>query len=71
MGYALAWPDRFEVAYGAIDWAELGRLDFEKTRKGTVSRAWTGPIAPGRLGERAPGPLVERRQRGSCGPLSP
>ena len=29
IGYALAYPDRLDVAYGAIDWAELGRLDFE------------------------------------------
>lgn len=29
IAYALAYPDRFEVAYGRIDWAELGRLDFE------------------------------------------
>jgi 1-deoxy-D-xylulose-5-phosphate reductoisomerase len=29
MGYALAWPDRLDVPYGAIDWAVLDRLDFE------------------------------------------
>jgi 1-deoxy-D-xylulose-5-phosphate reductoisomerase len=29
MGYALAYPDRLDVAYGAIDWATLRRLDFE------------------------------------------
>ncbi len=29
IGYALAYPDRLDVAYGAIDWHELGRLDFE------------------------------------------
>ena len=27
--YALAYPDRFPVSYGAIDWATLGSLDFE------------------------------------------
>ncbi len=27
--YALAYPDRFPVPYGAIDWATLGSLDFE------------------------------------------
>jgi len=27
--YALAFPDRFPVPYGAIDWATLGSLDFE------------------------------------------
>ncbi|MBW3610521.1 MAG: 1-deoxy-D-xylulose-5-phosphate reductoisomerase [Actinobacteria bacterium] len=29
IGYALAWPERCARAFGAIDWAELGRLDFE------------------------------------------
>jgi 1-deoxy-D-xylulose-5-phosphate reductoisomerase len=29
IGYALALPDRLDVPYGAIDWATLGRLDFE------------------------------------------
>jgi len=29
IGYALAYPDRLGVAFGAIDWAALGRLDFE------------------------------------------
>ena len=29
MGYALAWPDRLDVPYGAIDWTVLDRLDFE------------------------------------------
>ena len=29
IGYALAYPDRLDTAYGAIDWSELGRLDFE------------------------------------------
>jgi len=29
IGYALAWPDRIETAFGAIDWRELSRLDFE------------------------------------------
>ncbi len=29
IGYALAWPDRSTAAFGAIDWAELSRLDFE------------------------------------------
>ncbi len=27
--YALAYPDRGPVPYGAIDWATIGRLDFE------------------------------------------
>jgi len=29
IGYALAFPDRLAVAFGAIDWASLRRLDFE------------------------------------------
>ncbi|MBI2705129.1 MAG: 1-deoxy-D-xylulose-5-phosphate reductoisomerase [Actinobacteria bacterium] len=29
IGYALAFPDRITSAFGAIDWAHLGRLDFE------------------------------------------
>src|SRR3954469_125575 len=29
IGYALAFPDRLATAYGAIDWSQLGRLDFE------------------------------------------
>ncbi len=29
IAYALAYPDRGAVAYGGIDWATLGRLDFE------------------------------------------
>jgi 1-deoxy-D-xylulose-5-phosphate reductoisomerase len=29
ISYALAWPDRGTVPFGSIDWAGLGRLDFE------------------------------------------
>ncbi|MEM9565928.1 MAG: 1-deoxy-D-xylulose-5-phosphate reductoisomerase [Actinomycetota bacterium] len=29
IAYALAFPERFDVAYGRIDWTTLGRLDFE------------------------------------------
>ena len=29
IAYALSFPDRFPVAYGAIDWTALGQLDFE------------------------------------------
>lgn len=29
IAYALAYPERFDVPYGGIDWAEAGRLDFE------------------------------------------
>ncbi|HTW06312.1 MAG TPA: 1-deoxy-D-xylulose-5-phosphate reductoisomerase [Acidimicrobiales bacterium] len=29
IGYALSYPERMATAYGAIDWARLGHLDFE------------------------------------------
>ncbi|MEE9415589.1 MAG: 1-deoxy-D-xylulose-5-phosphate reductoisomerase [Acidimicrobiales bacterium] len=29
IGYALAYPDRLDLAFGAIDWTTLDRLDFE------------------------------------------
>ncbi len=29
IGYALGWPERIDTAFGALDWARLGRLDFE------------------------------------------
>jgi len=29
IGYALAWPDRIGTAYGRIDWAACGPLEFE------------------------------------------
>jgi len=29
ISYALAYPERGTTAFGAIDWASLGRLDFE------------------------------------------
>ena len=29
MGYALAYPDRLDVPYGAIDWSEVASLEFE------------------------------------------
>ena len=29
LGYALAYPDRLDVPFGPIDWAQVGRLDFE------------------------------------------
>jgi 1-deoxy-D-xylulose-5-phosphate reductoisomerase len=29
ISYALAYPDRGEVAFGALDWSDVGRLDFE------------------------------------------
>jgi 1-deoxy-D-xylulose-5-phosphate reductoisomerase len=29
IAYALAYPDRFDRAFGAVDWSKVGRLDFE------------------------------------------
>jgi 1-deoxy-D-xylulose-5-phosphate reductoisomerase len=29
ISYALAYPDRGQVAFGALDWSRVGRLDFE------------------------------------------
>lgn len=29
IGYALAWPDRLEGAFGHINWSTIGHLDFE------------------------------------------
>ena len=29
ISYALAYPDRGEVAFGGLDWSKVGRLDFE------------------------------------------
>ncbi len=29
IAYALAYPDRFDHPFGAVDWSEVGRLDFE------------------------------------------
>ena len=29
IGYALGWPERLATPFGPIDWAQVGRLDFE------------------------------------------
>jgi 1-deoxy-D-xylulose-5-phosphate reductoisomerase len=34
ISYALAHPDRGGVAFGALDWAQVGRLDFEAPDRG-------------------------------------
>jgi 1-deoxy-D-xylulose-5-phosphate reductoisomerase len=34
IGYALAYPDRLPVAYGAIDWTKLSALEFEEPDRG-------------------------------------
>ena len=53
IGYALAYPDRLDSAFGAIDWSELDRLDFEPPDTeafGCLDLAF----AAGRAGETAP-----------------
>lgn len=53
IGYALAFPDRLDVPFGAINWSELRRLDFEPPNRkafACIDLAY----AAGRLGETAP-----------------
>jgi 1-deoxy-D-xylulose-5-phosphate reductoisomerase len=53
IGYALAYPDRLQHQYGAIDWSTLERLDFEEPDRvafGCLDLAF----AAGRAGETAP-----------------
>jgi len=53
IGYALAYPERLGLAFGAIDWSELRRLDFEPPDResfGCLDLAY----AAGRAGETAP-----------------
>ena len=53
IGYALAYPDRLDVPFGAIDWSELGRLDFEPPDRaafGCIDLAYEA----GRASETAP-----------------
>ena len=53
IAYAIAWPERFDVPFGLIDWKQLQRLDFE-----TPDRATFGCLdlayAAGRSGGSAP-----------------
>jgi 1-deoxy-D-xylulose-5-phosphate reductoisomerase len=53
IGYALAYPDRSAVPFGAVDWGRLGRLDFEPP---AVDRFPCLPLAyaAGRAGGAAP-----------------
>ena len=53
IGYALAYPDRLDHPYGAIDWSELDRLDFEPPDRdafGCIDLAYEA----GRVSETAP-----------------
>ncbi|NBS36399.1 MAG: 1-deoxy-D-xylulose-5-phosphate reductoisomerase [Actinobacteria bacterium] len=53
IAYALAWPERFDVQFGAIDWATLKRLDFEAPDRVTF-RCLDLAYAAGRTGGSAP-----------------
>ncbi len=53
IGYALAYPDRLDLAYGPIDWRELRRLDFEAPDTDTF-RCLGLAYAAGRAGATAP-----------------
>jgi 1-deoxy-D-xylulose-5-phosphate reductoisomerase len=53
IGYALAYPERLGTPFGALDWATVGRLDFEPPDPATfpcLSLAYEA----GRQGETAP-----------------
>ena len=53
IGYALAFPDRFPTAFGAIDWSEITHLEFEAPDRdafGCLELAFEA----GRAGETAP-----------------
>ena len=53
IAYAIAWPQRFDVPFGSIDWKELRRLDFETPDHATF-RCLDLAYAAGRAGGSAP-----------------
>ena len=53
IGYALAYPARIGTPFGRIDWASLGRLDFESADTATF-RCLALAYAAGRQGGTAP-----------------
>jgi 1-deoxy-D-xylulose-5-phosphate reductoisomerase len=53
IGYALAYPDRLSRPFGAIDWSQLSRLDFEPPDRDAF-RCLDLAFAAGRAGETAP-----------------
>ncbi|MGI9033155.1 MAG: 1-deoxy-D-xylulose-5-phosphate reductoisomerase [Acidimicrobiales bacterium] len=53
ISYALAWPDRGGVAFGALDWSKVPRLDFEPPDRRTF-RCLDLAYAAGRAGGTAP-----------------
>ena len=74
IGYALAWPDRIATPFGRIDWAQLGRLDFEAPDLDDLPAAcaWpTPPAAPGAPPRRGSTPPTRSRSRRSSPAASP
>ena len=53
IAYTLAWPQRFDVPFGAIDWTQLSRLEFERPDRDTF-RCLDLAYAAGRIGGSAP-----------------
>jgi 1-deoxy-D-xylulose-5-phosphate reductoisomerase len=53
IGYALGWPDRTSVPYGALDWSQPRTLTFEAPDR-SVFRCVDLAYAAGRLGGSAP-----------------
>jgi 1-deoxy-D-xylulose-5-phosphate reductoisomerase len=53
IGYALAYPERVGTAFGAIDWAQVGRLEFEPPDLEAFPCLGLA-YAAGRVGETAP-----------------
>ncbi|HWD25239.1 MAG TPA: 1-deoxy-D-xylulose-5-phosphate reductoisomerase [Acidimicrobiales bacterium] len=56
IGYALAYPSRFEIAFGALDWGSLATLDFAAPDTETF-RCLALAYAAGRAGGSAPATL--------------
>ena len=53
IGYALAYPARIATPFGRIDWAQVGRLDFEAPDTATF-RCLSLAYEAGRIGSTAP-----------------
>jgi 1-deoxy-D-xylulose-5-phosphate reductoisomerase len=53
IGYALAYPDRLPVAFGAIDWSQLATLEFEEPDR-ALFPCLDLAYRAGRVGELAP-----------------
>lgn len=62
IGYALAFPQRIETPFGAIDWSHLSRLDFEVPDRQTF-RCLDLAFQAGRSGGTAPAFLSAANER--------